>query len=671
MSDGVRQGFLSAWGRTPDRFQIEAFDALDEGLNVLVSAPTGSGKTAVADYAIASALAAGRRAIYTAPIKALSNQKFVEFGERFGRVGLLTGDNSIDAAAPVVVMTTEVLRNMIYASSPALDDVATVVLDEVHFLQDAYRGPVWEEVIINLDRSVGLVCLSATVSNAEQISAWIRDVRGPTACVVETDRPVELTHLFAVSPRGGDEVRIYPLTEGRAPNPAVQRFIRANEGPSRRPRTRPRSTVAAPGRSALVAELNRRDLLPAIHFIFSRRQCDEAARSVASSAPGLVTADEREEIRRVADATVAEYDIDDLAALGFTAFERILQEGVGIHHAGMVPVFRELVERLFASSLLKVVYATETLAVGINMPARTVVVDSVSKFTGSAHESITASDFAQLSGRAGRRGMDARGFVVVPWSARTRLEQVVALSQSRNFILRSSFRPTNNMLVNLVARTDRAGARMLLERSLAQHQASRRGSDLWGRFERIELLLRERGFLDGWSLTERGSMLRSVFHESDILVVESVAQGHFDRLDHLEIAALASCLVQEDRPGASEAAAHPPTKRLAARIASLRSAARSIAAHQRRLGLPEQRMPSSTVAAHVYEWARGDDLADVLCAADVSPGDLVRVLKQTADLLRQVATVAGDRTTRDAATRAGDALWRGIVSASARVDARW
>lgn len=669
MSGGFRQEFLSSWGRTPDRFQVEAFDALDDGLNVLVSAPTGSGKTAVADYAIASALAAGRRAIYTAPIKALSNQKFAEFRARFGRVGLLTGDNSIDAAAPVVVMTTEVLRNMIYASSRALEDVATVTLDEVHFLQDAYRGPVWEEVIINLEQTVGLVCLSATVSNADAIADWIRDVRGPTACVVETTRPVELAHLFAVSQRHGDEVRIYPLTEGRGPNPAVQRFIRANEGPSRRTRTR--SALAAPSRSALVTELHRRDLLPAIHFIFSRRQCDEAARSVASSVAGLVSVDEQEEIRRVTDEFVADYDVDDLAALGFTAFAGVLGAGVGIHHAGLVPVFRELVERLFAASLLKVVYATETLAVGINMPARTVVVDSVSKFTGSAHESITASDFAQLSGRAGRRGMDARGYVVVPWSARTRIEQVVALSQSRNFVLRSSFRPTNNMVVNLVARTDRAGARTLLGRSLAQHQASRRGNDLWARFERIELLLRERGFLDGWGLSTTGTMLRSVFHESDILLVEAVAQGHFDRLDHCEIAALASCLVQEDRPGVSESSTHPPTKRLAARIASLRTVSRSIAAHQRRLGLPEQRMPSSTVVAHVYEWARGDGLADVLCAADVSPGDLVRVLKQTADLLRQIATVAGERTTRDAAARAGDALWRGVVAASARVDARW
>jgi ATP-dependent RNA helicase HelY len=669
VNEGIRQKFVSEWGRTPDRFQLEAFDALDIGLNVFVSAPTGSGKTAVADYAIATAIASGKRAIYTAPIKALSNQKFAEFSGRFGRVGLLTGDNSIDASAPIVVMTTEVLRNMIYASSSALENVATVVLDEVHFLQDAHRGPVWEEVIINLDSSVCLVCLSATVSNADQITGWIESIRGPMSCIVETTRPVELSHLYAVSSRVGDDVRIYPLTEGRSPNPAIQRFLRTQERSSQRSKTR--QVFAAPSRPALITELNRRDLLPAIHFIFSRRQCDEAARAVASSGLGLVTADEQDEIRRITDAVVADYSVDDLAALGFTGFERVLGEGVGVHHAGLIPVFRELVERLFASSLLKIVYATETLAVGINMPARTVIVDSVSKFTGSAHEAISASDFAQLSGRAGRRGIDTEGFVVVPWSARTRVEQVVTLSQSRNFVLRSSFRPTSNMVVNLVARTDRDGARGMLARSLVNYQASRRGGDLWNRFERTERLLVERGFLNGWTLTERGSMLRSVFHESDILVVESVALGHFDHLDHREIAALASCLVQEDRPNAGEASAHPPTKRLVGRVKSLRAAARDIARHQRRLGLPEQRMPSSTVVAHVYEWARGDELSDVLCAADVAPGDLVRVLKQTADLLRQIAAVAADPLTQDAASRGGDALWRGVVSASARIDASW
>lgn len=669
MSTGLRSGFISGWGRTPDRFQIEAFDAIDRGVNVLVTAPTGSGKTAVADYAIARALARGERAIYTAPIKALSNQKFAEFGSRFGRVGLLTGDNSIDPSAPIVVMTTEVLRNMIYASSDALGGVSVVVLDEVHFLQDAYRGPVWEEVIINLDASIGLVCLSATVSNAEQIAGWLGEVRGPTACVVETKRPVNLTHLFAVSSRGRDDVRLYPLLEGRGPNPAIQRFLRAHEGPSRRQPTR--RGIAGPDRPELLDELRRRDLLPAIHFIFSRRQCDDAARAAASAGLGLVTDDERVQISRITDAVVADYDVDDLAALGFTGFERTLMEGVGVHHAGLVPVFRELVERLFASALLKVVYATETLAVGINMPARTVVVDSVSKFTGNHHEAISASDYAQLSGRAGRRGMDSEGFVVVPWSPRTRVEQVVALSQSRNFILRSSFRPTNNMLANLVARTSRDGARVLLAKSLARHQAARRGGELLAGFERIERLLAERGFLDGWSLTERGSMLRSVFHESDVLVVEAVAQGIFDRLDHRELAALASCLVQEDRPGSADSSTQPPTSRLSARIASLRSAARDLARHQRRLGLPEQRTPSATVVAHVYEWARGDDLSDVLCAADVAPGDLVRVLKQTADLVRQIATVAGQEPTRAAAASARDALWRGIVSASARVEGQW
>lgn len=669
MNGDFRSGFVASWGRTPDRFQNEAFDAIERDSNVLVSAPTGSGKTAVADFAIAKSLVNGARAVYTAPLKALSNQKFTEFRARFGRVGLLTGDNSIDPTAPVLVMTTEVLRNMIYSSSSALSDVGVVVLDEVHFLQDTYRGPVWEEVIIHLDPRVRLVCLSATVSNAEEIGSWIGSVRGTTEVVVETTRPVRLSHLFAVSSRGVDAVRIYPLTDGRAPNPAIQRFIRAHDGDPRR--RRGRTSLLPPDRPGLLAELHRRDLLPGIHFIFSRRQCDEAARAAGSAGLGLVSASERSEIARATDACVEGYDVDDLAALGFTSFARLLSEGIGVHHAGLVPLFRELVERLFAASLLKVVYATETLAVGINMPARSVVVDSVSKFTGSGHESITASDFSQLSGRAGRRGMDAEGYVVVPWSARTRLEQVVALSQSRNYVLRSSFRPTSNMVANLVFRTSRSDARCLLERSLARYQALGRAHDLWLRFERIERLLGERGFLDGWSLTSRGAMLRSIFHESDILVVECVAKGLFDGLDHREIAALASCLVYEDRPGAADSTVGAPTRRLASRIASLASSARELARHQRRIGLQEVRAPSQTVAAHVYEWARGDDLSEVLCTDDVAPGDLVRVLKQTADLLRQISTIAADPATSAAASRSVESLWRGVVSASAQVESAW
>lgn len=669
MSGDFRSAFISMWGRTPDRFQTEAFDAIDRGSHVLVSAPTGSGKTAVADYAIARSIANGRRAIYTAPVKALSNQKFVEFGARFGRVGLLTGDNSIRPDAPVLVMTTEVLRNMIYVEAPALVDVETVILDEVHFLQDAYRGPVWEEVIINLRIETRLVCLSATVSNATEISAWIDSIRGTTECVIETARPVVLSHLYAVSDRNSDNVRIYSLTEGRGPNPAIQRFLRARERGSQGRRVSP--TVATPDRVALLGELDRRQLLPAIHFIFSRRQCDDAARSAASASIGLVSATEKRAIVEATDAAVDGYDVDDLAALGFTGFARLLVEGVGVHHAGLVPVFRELVERLFAASLLKVVYATETLAVGVNMPARSVVIDSVSKFVGTGHESIRPSDFAQLSGRAGRRGLDDNGFVIVQWSPRSRLDHVVALAQSRNFTLRSSFRPTSNMIANLAARSTRDNALLVFAKSLVRFQAARRSVDVVSQFERIERLLIERGFLDGWSLTERGVMLRSIFHESDLLFAESVTSRLFDGLDHRELAALVSCFVHESRPGELEPRNSAPTQRLATRIGGLRSLARDLARHQRRLGLSEVKFPSPTVVPHVYEWARGDDLSDVLEANDVAAGDLVRVLKQTADLVRQLSVVATHAGTVKSAAQASDAIWRGIVSASARVDPTW
>lgn len=479
-----------------DGFQLRAFDALDAGESVLVAAPTGSGKTVIAEYAIEAARRSGRRAFYTAPVKALSNQKYRDMVDRYGpdEIGLLTGDNSINGDAAVVVMTTEVLRNMIYARSAALDLLDVVVLDEVHFLQDAYRGPVWEEVIIHLPPTVTLVCLSATVSNATELTEWISTVRGPTRAIVEDRRPVRLENLYLVGDKTHGRTHLLPVLVGGRPN---QTALKLDSEAARGPRgkgakgTQAKRHLHTPGRLEVIDVLEHEELLPAIYFIFSRNQCDEAARSTVAAGVRLTSGSERDRIREIIDARLGSLDPADLAVLGYGQFLAQLEAGVAAHHAGMVPPFKEVVEACFSEGLIKVVFATETLAVGINMPARSVVIDKLTKFTGDHHTFLTPGDYTQLTGRAGRRGIDELGEAVVLWSPFVPFEQVAALVSSRSFHLNSAFRPTYNMAANLVRSYTSERAHHLLNLSFAQYQADRDVVKIESRLERRQEHLRE------------------------------------------------------------------------------------------------------------------------------------------------------------------------------------
>ncbi len=471
VGDPVRGRFVAGLGFELDRFQREALDVIDAGSSVVVAAPTGSGKTVVAEYAVAKALAAGTKAFYTTPLKALSNQKYAELVRRHGpgAVGLLTGDNAINPGAAVVVMTTEVLRNMIYGSSGALDGLSYVVLDEVHYLQNAYRGPVWEEVIIHTPPAVDLVCLSATVSNADELAGWIRTVRGKTVAVVEERRPVDLTDLYLVGDRGSDRVQLLPTLIEDRPNPEAI-ALEARNGRERGPHGRRHGRLYAPRRAETVDLLDRGGMLPAIYFIFSRKACDEAVGICRRESNRLTTADERRRIRMIVDDHVAALERDDLDLLGYGQWLGGLEAGFAAHHAGLVPPFKEAVEACFAAGLVKVVFATETLSLGINMPARTVVIEKLTKFTGERHEFLTAGEYTQLTGRAGRRGIDDAGYAVVLWSPFVTFDRVAGLAGERSYALTSSFRPTYNMAANLVRRYPPDTARHLLNLSFAQYQ---------------------------------------------------------------------------------------------------------------------------------------------------------------------------------------------------------
>lgn len=450
-----------------DPFQLEACRFLEQGKTVLVSAPTGAGKTVVGEFAIALAMASEKkRAIYTTPIKALSNQKFREFSERYGtrEVGLLTGDTSINPNARILVMTTEVLRNMIYAQSRDLEHLSFVVLDEVHYLADKFRGAVWEEVIVHLPQSVQIVALSATISNADEFGAWLQSVRGDTRIVISTSRPVPLAQHALL--RG----QLVPLFSQSGRQLSINRQLIRSGSYNRKGGKRPASGNRV-NRHALVELLDHHRMLPVIFFVFSRKGCEQAAESLLYSELELTTKAEQKEIRATIDSRITQLDESELALLGFWKWRAMLERGIAAHHAGMLPIFKELVEQLFQRKLLKVVFATETLALGINMPARTVVIEKLEKFNGEAKVPLSAGEYTQLTGRAGRRGIDVEGHSVIPWADSLDPEAVLALSDGNAYPLRSSFQPSYNMAINLIGRFGSEQAVDMLEKSFAQFQA--------------------------------------------------------------------------------------------------------------------------------------------------------------------------------------------------------
>src|SRR3954452_3369722 len=453
-----------------DAFQRTACAALEAGRGVLVAAPTGAGKTVVGEFAVHLALRTGHKCFYTTPIKALSNQKFNDLVERYGpeAVGLLTGDNSINGDADIVVMTTEVLRNMLYGGSDALRGLSHVVMDEVHYLADRSRGAVWEEVIIHLPDDVTVVSLSATVSNAEEFGEWLVTVRGDTEVVVEEHRPVPLFQHVLVS------TRLYDLFDPSGEvNRDLERIAREEARWSPRDRQgRPvRRSVAK--RSEVIERLDREALLPAITFIFSRAGCAAAVEQCLRSGLRLNTDEEAERVRLLVESRTAAIPREDLRVLGYWEWLEGLQRGIAAHHAGMLPTFKEIVEELFVDGLVKAVFATETLALGINMPARSVVLEKLVKWNGDAHVDITPGEYTQLTGRAGRRGIDVEGHAVVLWQQGFDPKSVAGLASTRTYPLRSSFRPSYNMAVNLVGAVGREPARALLESSFAQFQADK------------------------------------------------------------------------------------------------------------------------------------------------------------------------------------------------------
>ena len=677
-----------------DDFQHEAFHALDSGHSVLVSAPTGSGKTLVAAYAVHRALSAHGKAFYTTPLKALSNQKYGELVASYGEdhVGLLTGDTTLRPRAPVVVMTTEVLRNMLLAGSDLLEGLHTVVLDEVHFIQDPYRGGVWEEVLVLCPAEVRFVCLSATVNNADELGGWLRSVRGDTSVIVERQRPIVLRHHFAVH-RREDEETLLCLSCTTTDSPAARDSVstrryggRCREAARRTGRGEgrgPRLPFRAPRRTEMVEELGRREMLPAIVFIFSRAACDDAVHQVVRDGVRLTDSAERAAIRQVVERRVEPLDDDDLRVLGYDEWLEGLERGVAAHHAGLVPVFRETVEECFAAGLLKVVFATETLSLGINMPARSVVIERFTKYGGAGRATLTSGEYLQLTGRAGRRGLDEEGHAVVAWSSEITFAEAARVASAPPPNLRSAFRPTYNLAVNLVSRFDRETAGAVLQRSFAQWQA-RTPDLLLQQLEHRVAVLEGMGYLEGWSVTPSGHRLSRIYHEADLLIAEALGADVLAGAEPAVLAGVLSAVVFEPRrarrvPGQQGPRREKQRKPLQDRLGDKRRSelawrcdALAVLAERIRTIeelhlVPRTRQPAPGLATSVASWARGASFSTALAVAardvgELAPGDFVRTMKSVADLAQQVSHSAVDTEVATAAREAVNLVLRGVVA---------
>lgn len=749
-----------------DPFQVEAMEKLDQSRGVLVSAPTSSGKTMVAEYAIHRAFADGVRAIYTTPLKALSNQKFRDFQRQYGpdRAGLVTGENTINEEAPVVVMTTEILRNLIYEDRARLRDVGYVILDEVHFIDDFPRGSVWEEIVVQAPHHIRLVGLSATIGNYQEVADWMTENRGPVATVFHEQRPVELRLWLSI------QNRFLPLfsAEGQIDQ---RTWSRASEDEESEYRIRRFRSMPSNDLLQVIPELERRAQLPAIYFIFSRRGCQEALQRCSFHAFDLTTPEEKERIDVIAHSRLATLrDPDEMALYNRTVDSAMMRRGLAVHHAGLLPYHKELVEELFQAGLIKVVFATETLALGINMPARAVVISSFTKFDGVNFAHLTTGELTQLMGRAGRRGIDTLGHGIILKEPDVDIGTIYEVAMGEGPVVESKFLPNYNMALSLLRIYSPEEAEALMDRSFGQFQkrlAAARTTERMGNLEsrlsdvrsmwscercslddmaryfaveerrraiRIELrrlrreqggagrrggrgrrgaqrqslasrettrleiesrdllaqqrklsvvhcpqfaehlsvygeirslednlrvgqaevsqqmdeyarklrrlihILRETGFVEADSPTEKGTLASRVYGENTLLVTEALWQGWFEGMTPAEICAVMVMLAAEDRnrDRGPRAPRRYPSPAIAQTARLVRSLYFRFSDIERDLDEPNLRTPSHDYIDFAHRWAAGEALDTIPLPQAVDIGDAIKAMKSLYSLLRQL-----------------------------------
>lgn len=664
------QSFQKTLPYNMDQFQVDACNILLADSSVLVCAPTSSGKTTIASFAQHLALSKRSKCFYTTPIKALSNQKFNDSIDEFGKdsVGLITGDKAVNPEAELLVMTTEVLRNMIYAKSDLLKGLEYVILDEVHYLQDASRGAVWEEVIVHLPKEIKLICLSATISNAHEVANWIKDVRGSCKAVQHNVRPVPLNKFFMFCSRS-------------KPKKLVNIDSASSIGKVNKLLSKISHTVRPPRLYEIIDYLIEDEKLPAIFFIFSRQKCNEAAYSIWQEYKNLVTPAEQAQLQKLADDAIEKLTNDDLSALELDYWYDSFIHGVTPHHAGLIPQVRVAVENAILNGLIKIVFATETLSLGLNMPTKTVVITKFTKYNGFGHNKLSSSEVAQLSGRAGRRGIDTVGYLVVCWNNRILPEEIISIVRSNDFQLKSAFKPTYNMTINLLRLYSAEKIEKLLAQSFAQHGIKKDkdklmiemqklksainvakkvkkerllrkkkklekrldsfGLSLSNQFNNIVNLLEERDFLSFDDnkqvvIKEKGKLLTGLSTEADLLIAEVLNSKILDEISPLNLCAVISWFTYDSRGSITgEPPLAWPDDKLLDFYVQISKISVSILKDEREYKIVRSRSIDCGLTYSIYEWAEGNDLFDVL-ELQLMGGDFIRSVLNIIDVLEHI-----------------------------------
>ncbi len=619
-----------------DPFQLKAIAAIDEEKSILVSAPTGAGKTAIAEYAIVKALSRNERVIYTSPIKALSNQKYRDFSGRYpDQVGLLTGDVSLNPDAPIVIMTTEIYRNRLFEDPEQLKNTAWVIFDEVHYLDDVERGTVWEEAIMFSPEHIRFVALSATAPNIEELAQWIRGILNhPIEVIIETHRPVPLVHLFQCQGNIYDDPRslrkdgylgrdIWPSLFGGGNFGRRDRHHRKG-GHERFLRAKPNRT------DDLIRHLVQEKRLPCLYFTFGRKRTEELAWEQEKF--DFLTAAEKSEIETLYQSLCERYDLVHEASAA--DMKRLISKGIAFHHAGMLPTLKEVIEQLFTSKLIKLIFTTETFALGINMPAKTVVFDELRKFYGTGFANLRTRDYFQMAGRAGRRGMDSEGFVY----SRVNPHQIPFPAMQRIMFgspepIESQFNSCYATLLNLYAKFGK-GLIDIYPRSLHFYQNNRKGRMKGvAAMEKKLALLKELGYLGDSGLTEKG-LFASWMYGYELLLSEMLEEGYLETLDEVKLSVLLTALVFEPRKKQE-----PPTlpHHLSGIEKKAVSALRKIHLKEAAYKVyPFTKHPHFHLALAMEAWIGGASFGDLGKHTDVDEGEIIRYFRMVIQLLRQL-----------------------------------
>lgn len=619
-----------------DQFQIKAIQLLEQQRTVVVSAATGTGKTLIAEFIINACLKGGvDKVIYTAPIKALSNQKFRDFKEEYGEdnVGMLTGDVVINPRAPVLIMTTEIFRNMLLSQDPLIDDVSYVVFDEIHFMNDPERGTVWEEAILLSPSSLRFLCLSATIPNVDEFAAWLRTIRNhPVETVICSKRAVPLHHYF------------YDVHRGFVDRDAVRQTFQKRK-------KRKKQYVRSVSLRHVVLSL--KDKLPAIVFSFSRRQCEIEAEKLLRRRSFITDEATRAQVRQIC----LKYFSPEVQGLWSTkSLVKALVKGIGVHHAGLLPQQRFAVEELFSLGVLKVLFTTETFAVGINMPAKTVVLNGLRKYDGRRFRLITSKEYFQLGGRAGRRGIDREGYVVTLLGANETMLDYLRISERDTEPIHSQFNLSFNTILNLIDRYSQDEIDVLLRKNFYvfhrkqyQHHQVRMKTSFTRKYKKLQLM---KYITPHRQLTDKGVFAKHIYFE-EVLISELFATPLFNRLSNTELLQLITGIVYERRPN-DHFSFHGIIRKYRRLLQGIQ--------HNPHLFKRVSKLSLKRMMAIVDVWSNGGSFTELLSLTNYHEGDIIRLFRRVIDMLQQIKRATDDEELRRRLDTCQQRIDRDLVS---------